>query len=272
MNNPPDNAAGVEGDYRPPRRKVGAVARRLPTPVFYLKLLKIVFQAGRKARRGEYTGEDWIRSSRRTLEALESVGVQVSIEGTENFRTLETPGVFAGNHMSVLETFALPSIIQPHREVTFVVKEELLGYPSFGPVLASRNPIAVSRKDPRKDLETVLREGAKRLAAGISVIVFPQNTRMPEFDPARFNSLGVKLARRAGVPVIPFALRTDAWGTGRWLRDFGKIYPEIPVRLSFGEPIPVRGDGKKAQAELVGFISRRLDRGREIRARRTSPG
>ncbi len=263
MNISPNRDTGTGVDYRTPRRRIGAVARRLPTPVFYLKLLKIVREAGRKARRGEYTGEDWIRSSRRTLEALESVGVRVTIEGTENFRSLETPCVFAGNHMSVLETFALPSIIQPHREVTFVVKEELLGYPAFGPVLASRNPIAVSRKDPRKDLETVLREGAKRLGAGISLIVFPQNTRMTVFDPARFNSLGVKLARRAGVPVVPFALRTGAWGTGRWVKDFGKISPELPVRFSFGEPIPVRGAGKNAQAELVGFISRRLDRGTE---------
>lgn len=267
MNSSPDSGTGAGIDYQSPPRRIGAVARRLPTPVFYLKLLKIVREAGRKARRGEYTGEDWIRSSRRTLEALESVGVRVTIEGTGNFTSLNSPCVFAGNHMSVLETFVLPSIIQPHREVTFVVKEELLGYPAFGPVLASRNPIAVSRKDPRKDLKTVLGEGAKRLGAGISLIVFPQNTRMTVFDPARFNSLGVKLARRAGVPVVPFALRTDAWGTGRRLRDFGKISPEIPVRFSFGEPIPVRDGEKTAQGELVGFISRRLDRPEEA-----SPG
>jgi len=31
--------------------------------------------------------------------------------------------VFIGNHMSILETFVLPCLIQPHRDVTFVVKE-----------------------------------------------------------------------------------------------------------------------------------------------------
>jgi len=245
-------------DYRTPERTIGPVARRFPSLVFYLKLLKIVFDAGQTARRGAYSGRDWIRSSRRTLEALESVGVRATVEGTANFIGLESPVVFAANHMSVLETFILPGIIRPHRKVTFVAKRELLAYPAFGPVLASRRPIVVARRDPRRDLETVLREGKQRLRAGISVIVFPQNTRLPYLDPASFNSLAVKLARRGGVEVVPVALQTAAWGTGRRLRDFGRISPGIPVRIIFGEAIPVRGNGREAQEELVGFISRRI--------------
>lgn len=258
------------GDYSSPRRKIGAFARRFPSLTFYRELLSIVRDAGKIARRGEYTDQDWIRSSRRTLAALEGVGVEVSIEGTAAFRNFDTPVVFAGNHMSVLETFALPSIIQPQRPVTFIVKKELLGYPAFGPVLASRHPIVVSREDPRKDLKTVLQEGVKRLQAGISVIIFPQNTRMPGFDPARFNSLGIKLARAAGVPVIPFALQTNAWGTGRWLKDIGRIDPALPVRFSFGEAITVGGSGREAQARLVEFIVGRMNRWRNSTARRTS--
>ncbi len=265
-----ETARADGGDYSSPPREIGTCARRFPSLAFYRKLLAIVRAAGKAARRGEYTDRDWIRSSRRTLAALESVGVEISIEGTDAFIGLDTPAVFAGNHMSVLETFALPSIIQPHRRVTFVVKKELLGYPAFGPVLASRDPIVVSREDPREDLKTVLREGVKRLREGISVIIFPQNTRMPEFDPSRFNSLGVKLARAAGAPVIPFALQTDAWGTGRWLKDIGKIDPGLPVRFSFGEAIAVRGNGREAQARLVEFVAGRINRWRDVTARRTS--
>jgi 1-acyl-sn-glycerol-3-phosphate acyltransferase len=249
---------GWESDYQTPDLTIGPIARRFPTPVFYLKLLKIVLDAGRTARRRGYGDGDWISSSRRTLQALEAVGVRVTIEGTGGFIGLESPCVFAANHMSVLETFVLPGIIRPHRKVTFVTKKELLAYPAFGPVLASRRPIVVSRQDPRRDLQAVLKEGAERLRAGISVIVFPQNTRLPVFDPNRFNSLGVKLARRAGVAVVPVALQTGAWGTGKWLKDFGRISPEIPVRMIFGEAIPVRGNGRETQEKLVGFISRRL--------------
>ncbi len=246
------------GDYRSPPRTPGWLARRFPTAVFYLKLLWIVGAAGRTAQRRDYHGQDWIRDSQRTLKALESVGVRITVEGTDSFIRLEAPAVFAANHMSILETFVLPSIIRPHRRVTFVTKKELLDYPFFGPVLASRRPIVVSRRDPRRDLQTVLEKGADRLRKGISVIVFPQNTRMAVFDPDRFNSLGVKLARRAGAPLIPIALQTNAWGTGKWLKDFGRISPAIPVRIVFGTPIMVRGGGREAQSGLIDFISRRL--------------
>ncbi len=265
-----ETGPAAAGGYFSPRRQIGGFARRFPSLAFYRELLSIVRDAGKIARRGEYTDEDWIRSSRRTLAALEAAGVKISIEGTAAFQSLDTPVVFAGNHMSVLETFVLPSIIEPYRRVTFVVKKDLLSYPAFGPVLASRYPIVVSREDPRQDLKTVLQEGVKRLQAGISVIIFPQNTRMPGFDPARFNSLGVKLARSAGVPVIPFALQTNAWGTGRWLKDLGRIDPALPVRFSFGEAIAVRGNGREAQARLVEFIAGRVNRWRNSTARRTS--
>ena len=58
--------------------------------------------------------------------------------------------------------------------------------------------------------KAVLEGGKQRLQKGISIIVFPQTTRTVRFEPENFNSIGVKLAQRAKVPIIPLALRTDA--------------------------------------------------------------
>ena len=91
------------------------------------------------------------------------------------------------------------------------------------------------------------------------MIVFPQTTRRPVFDPAQFNSIGVKLARRAGVPVIPLAVKTDAWGLGWPLKDLGKIDPSRTVRFSFGDPLTVTGTGKEEHEEVVRFITDKLD-------------
>ena len=71
-----------------------------------------------------------------------------------------SPVLFISNHMSTLETMIFPCIIQPLREVTFVVKESLVKHPLFGDVMRSRNPIVVGRTDPRKDLEAVMNGGA----------------------------------------------------------------------------------------------------------------
>ncbi|MGD8264746.1 MAG: 1-acyl-sn-glycerol-3-phosphate acyltransferase, partial [Desulfobacterales bacterium] len=74
-----------------------------------------------------------------------------------------------------------------------------------------------------------------------------------------FNSLGVKLAKRGKVPVIPVALKTDAWGVGRKFKDFGKIRPAIPVHITFGDPLQIQGSGKEEHKIIVDFISNTLN-------------
>jgi 1-acyl-sn-glycerol-3-phosphate acyltransferase len=105
--------------------------------------------------------------------------------------------------------------------VTFVVKKSLLNYPYLGPVLASREPLAIGRTNPREDFMTVMEGGKKHLSQGRSVIIFPQGSRKPIVEETDFNTLGVKLARKAGVPIIPIALKTDVWGEGTIIKDIG---------------------------------------------------
>jgi 1-acyl-sn-glycerol-3-phosphate acyltransferase len=142
--------------------------------------------------------------------------------------------------------------------VTFVVKQCLLDYPVFKHVMRSRDPIAVSQTDPRADFKAMMQGGAERLAQGKSLIVFPGGERSARFDPARFNTIGVKLARKAGVPIVPFALETSAWGIGRWISDVGKIDPSRKARFAFGEPIEVQGRGAEAQEATIRFITEKL--------------
>ena len=87
------------------------------------------------------------------------------------------------------------------------------------------------------------------------MIVFPQSTRSAEFDPAQFNSIGIKLAKSAGVPVIPLALKTDLIGNGKICRDLGPVYPEKEVRFEFGAPIEIEGNGQQQQQAVIDFIS-----------------
>ena len=219
----------------------------------------IVLKASRLCKKGAYTNDSWIQSSLNTVKALEFVGGSFEIQSLDVPGKLESSCVFVSNHMSILETFVLPCLIQPHRDVTFVVKESLLSFPFFKHVMRNRNPIVVGRANPREDLRTVLEEGQKRLNANTSVIIFPQTTRSNSFDAKKFNSLGVKLAKRGKVPVIPVALKTDAWGNGRKFKDFGKIRPAKTVHISFGDPMPVQGSGKEEHKFIVDFIAKKLD-------------
>jgi 1-acyl-sn-glycerol-3-phosphate acyltransferase len=243
------------GAYRSP---AGGGSRCCPSLRFYPRAAVIVARAGRLARLGRYGDAEWRASSMAIVRALEGVGVRLEISGVDRVAAVDGPCVFVGNHMSTLETFVLPSVIMSAKRVTFVVKRELASLPVFGHVMRSRDPVLVGRANPRDDLKAVFEGGAARLAAGISIVVFPQTTRTRTFDPEAFNSIGVKLARRAGVPLVPLALKTDAWGNGRLVKDVGRIDPEQTVHIEFGEPLVAQGTGAAEHQRIVEFIRERL--------------
>ena len=226
---------------------------------------KVVLQARKLALRDQYDTEKWVDSSYRTIETVEKSGGRVFISGIENISKVEGPVVFVSNHMSTLETFALPCIIAPQKEVTYVVKESLVTNPIFGPVMRSRNPIVVSRKNSKQDLLKVINEGKDILAGGTSIILFPEGTRQTEFSPEKFNSLGVKLAKEAGVPVIPVAIKTDFWGNGKLIKDIGPVKRKEPVCITFGEPINISGNGKAEQKQIIEFITQKVNEYKNIK-------
>lgn len=246
------------GSYRTKPHLPSLFMRTFTTVAFYSRLLTIVFRSSSRAKRLRYDSTAWALSSLEVMRALEEVGVAFEITGIETFRTLETPCIFLANHMSTLETFVLPAIVQPFRETTFVVKQSLVDYPVFRHVMRSRNPITVGRTNAREDLKAVLDGGTGKLKTGVSIIIFPQTTRHLVFDPTSFNTIGIKLARRAGYPVVPVALKTDAWANGKLLKDFGKIDPGKTVHFAFGTALFVKDHGSEEHAAVIDFISSKL--------------
>jgi len=235
--------------------------KKYPLPsslIFYLNLARIVIYNNRIAKKGIYDDIRWANSSIDTFDSLEHSGIRFHFTGMSNLKKVDTPVVFIGNHMSTLETMVLPMVIQPIKRVIFVIKEELAKYPVFGPIAKARDPILVGRENPREDLRIVLEEGSQKIHNGKSVIIFPQRTRSLNFEPASFNSLGVKLAKRNNVPVIPIAILSDAWGNGKYIKEIGKIDPFKEVRFSFGEPIFISGNGAEDHQRVIDFISDKL--------------
>ncbi|MBP7095313.1 MAG: 1-acyl-sn-glycerol-3-phosphate acyltransferase [Spirochaetia bacterium] len=235
----------------------------------YTNFFGVMFRARALALKGLYDDAAWAASSLDVIERLERCGAKFRISGLDKVRALTGPAVFVANHMSTFETTVLPGLIQPIRPVTYVVKEKLMKGPIWGPIMRSRDPIAVTRRDPRGDLEKVLTEGTRILGEGRSIIIFPQGTRTDLFERAKFNSLGVKLAIRAGVPVMPVALKTDYWGNSPLFRGFGPVRRDRPVHLEFGDAMAVSGRGKAEHEKCVEWIEGRL---REWGAAIAEPG
>jgi len=225
---------------------------------FMSKYFSIVLKSRSVVLKGQYDTEAWALSSYDVFKLIEGCGGRFHITGLKNLHKCQGPVVFISNHMSTLETMVFPCIIAPHMNATFVVKDSLVEHPFFGPIMRSRNPIVVSRSNSREDFQTVMKMGQKSLAEGMSIIIFPQSTRMAEFRPKEFNSLGVKLARSAKVRVIPIAIKTDFWGNGKYLKDLGPIDRSKPIHIAFGEPLSIEGSGKEENELIIEFISSHL--------------
>ncbi len=232
---------------------------RFPSLSFYTRFLLEIYRSAGKAKKGRYDNETWQRSSVNVLRALESVGVGFDVQGLEHARTVEGPVLFIGNHLSVMETVVLPAWILSYKPFTYVIKQSLLEVPIFKQVMRALDPIAVTRTNPRQDLKVVLEQGSERLSRGVSIVIFPQTTRTA-FNPEQFSSIGVKLAKRAAVPIIPLALLTDAWENGRVFKDFGRIVPSRTVHFAFGKPLVVAGKGNDEHQAVIDFIESHLAR------------
>lgn len=225
---------------------------------FILNFIHMVFRSRKQAITGRYDDKAWAESSYYIFKFIEKTGGKFHISGMEHIAESPEPVVFIGNHMSTLETMILPVIIAPRRSVTYVVKESLVRHPFFRDVMKSRNPIVVGRTDPRKDLEAVMNGGMELLSKGISIIIFPQSTRSLEFKPEDFNSLGVKLAKKAGVKIVPIALKTDFWGHGKIIKELGPVDSSKPIYIKFGEPFYVEGSGREENQRIIEFITSSL--------------
>jgi 1-acyl-sn-glycerol-3-phosphate acyltransferase len=246
--------------YQSPERQF-FLSQHLPgwrITVYYARIAMAFLIENLAGRRGKLSNERWLSASIKCVKAVESAGGRIHVSGLEGVSSHKGPLVYIANHMSILETIILPSFTLAFNDVTFIIKDELRQYPIIGRVMQGLNLIAVYRQNPRDDLKIVLNEGHNRIRQGCSVVIFPQATRSTVFYVKKFNTLGVKLARKAGVPVVPIALKTDFHGSGRRLKDIGPINPKRPIYFKFGDPIPVVGNGHATHQRVVEFITENL--------------
>jgi len=225
---------------------------------YYLKIFRVISSGAIVARCGKYDTPFWGQQSYEVLQAAEVCGAKITISGCENVAKFNKPVVFVSNHMSMLETMFYPGILLSFGGLATVVKESLLTYPVFGNIMRAVDPISVSRKSPREDLKEVLTKGEAILRAGRSILIFPQSTRRVEFNAGEFNSLGVKLAKKAGVPIVPIALKTDFHSIGLRYKDIGYLDRTKPVYFKFGPIMEITGNGRVEHEKTVEFIETNL--------------
>ncbi len=129
-------------------------------------------------------------------------GSSIHVSGIENVP--EKGGVlFVANHQS---NFDIPIMIgHVPRDKGFIAKLELLKVPSFSRWMKYIGCVFIDRKDVRQSLVAV-NGAAESLKAGHSMVIFPEGTRSADGTVGPFRAGGLKLALKAGVPIVPVSI------------------------------------------------------------------
>ena len=156
-------------------------------------------------------------------------GVKVRVEGFEHIAPEKTY-IFAANHVSQYDIFSFQGYF-PH-DFRWIAKKELFEVPVFGRAMHRVGYIPIDRSHGRQALKS-LDEAGKRIAAGSSVLIFPEGTRSADGQLHEFKAGAVLLAIKAGVPIVPLGFN----GSYEVLPK-GSLLPrggEIVIRI--GQPI-----------------------------------
>jgi 1-acyl-sn-glycerol-3-phosphate acyltransferase len=177
-------------------------------------------------------------------------GVRVRMSGMEHIE----PGgryVFAGNHLSLMDTPVVLSSV-PNRFL-FLVAAKYVRLPFLGTHLRRCGHFSVDPDDTKSALRVMtLAAGAVR-ERGLSILVFPEGTRS-RGEMGEFKEGAVYIAIKAGVPIVPFAIR----GT-REVLPVGSIRIRGgEVDLVFGAPIATEGCTLRDRARLNGLLTGRV--------------
>jgi 1-acyl-sn-glycerol-3-phosphate acyltransferase len=168
-------------------------------------------------------GRQWLRLS----------GAKVRVRGREHLDPNESY-VFVINHRSYLDTAA--AFCYLGRRIGVLAKKELLKVPILGYGMGYVNIMAIDRSNRQRAIETV-QAATARLRSGVSFAVFAEGTRARPGEFLPFKKGAFYMAKDAGVPVVPVAMKnTDLMmGKGTGIARPGTI--EVVIM----EPIPTAG-------------------------------
>ncbi len=190
----------------------------------------------------------WLRGNVYGLRLICGTGWKV--DGLENIPTHAT--LVMSKHQSTWETFFIAMLVPTP---VYVAKRSLSLIPIFGWALRTMKFILIDRRAGRSAIKQMVDQTRERIAAGSSVVVFPEGTRRPVGAEPAYRIGGALVAEKTGVDVLPVAVNSGEF----WPRmSFIKWPGEITV--SFG-PI-IKTEGKLANdiiKEVENWIEPRMD-------------
>ncbi|HEX7501162.1 MAG TPA: lysophospholipid acyltransferase family protein [Polyangia bacterium] len=169
-------------------------------------------------------------------------GVKIVVDNRANLAA-DQPYVFMANHASSLDIWAV--FVAIPRRIRLIAKKQLARIPLFGWAMWAGRFIFIDRQNgvaARRSIEVA----GKRIHDGVSVLLFPEGTRTRDGTLGPFKKGGFHLAIKAGVPIVPVALR----GTRELMPAGSLLLRSGTMTVIIGEPIATQGLSDEERATL----------------------
>ncbi|BBK34278.1 1-acyl-sn-glycerol-3-phosphate acyltransferase [Stella humosa] len=135
------------------------------------------------------------------------------------------PVLYAAKHQSAWDTITMPGRLD---EPAVVLKQELLRIPIYGGFVRRWGAIPVDRKAGASALRTMVADAKAAAAAGRSILIYPQGTRVAPGVSAPYQPGIAALYSQLGLPVVPVALNSGLyWGRRSFFKRAGTITVEL---------------------------------------------
>lgn len=159
-------------------------------------------------------------------------GMRYDVVLAEGAKMPDGPVIFAAKHQSAWETLAF-NVILPNP--VFVLKRELKFLPFFGWYLDKMRMIAVDRSAGASAMRGMLDQAKRAMAAGHSIVIYPQGTRVSTGVKAPYHPGVFALYKALKIPVIPIALNSGRlWPRKGIIKKAGTITVSILPEIGLG--------------------------------------
>jgi len=156
----------------------------------------------------------------------------------------EGPVLYAANHPSTTDPIFIHLISK--QPMSVMINSKIFTIPVLGAYMRKMGQIEVIRGQGQSD--RVLKQAVRMLAAGRSVVIFPEGTISPTDRFAPVHSGVARLALQSGVPVVPIGIHLRDENCKRVPTtlegepDVITWYLNGPYAITIGKPLHFQGD------------------------------
>jgi 1-acyl-sn-glycerol-3-phosphate acyltransferase len=205
-------------------------------------LLRVIYldRRGRTEEMDALTDRYTMKAARRLFKFT---GSTVRVIGLENVPA-GFPVLFVSNHQSHVDNIVIHGFINARKGFVSIV--EVLSIPILSTMMKYMKCVFIDRSDIRQTLGC-METAVETLKAGRSMVIFPEGRINEDGVLSEFKKGCLKLAVRAGVPIVPVTLKN----TARVMNKDGSRIFAADVECIISPPVDASVSGRADEAKLI---------------------